>query len=433
MALPRMSHIAAVLGAAVAAVLACAAPAAAAFQPVLTASPAKPAAGAFSPLTVTVARPDGQPYITGLTVALPPGLLATIRDVEPCRERPAARGACGAGARVGAVRASVESGGSRFDLEGAAALTGPYRGAPFGLSVALRAAPGAPDLGTTVVRLAIFVDPTDAHLIIVSDPFPTRAAGTIVGVRSVALTVDRRRFTFNPTSCGAHELRAQVSASDGSSAAASGPLQTSGCNSLGFRPGLSLSVGGRREMRDGGHPSMRALVTARRGGANLREVAVRLPLSLALDYSNAGALCSFDAGRRGRCPRRSVIGRARAFTRVLRRPLAGDVYLVQGMRPGPGGRLVRTLPTLLVALRGEVSLNLRAASSVERGAIVTTLEVLPDAPIKRFELELNGGRRGILAVTLGRSLCRGRQLTRVRIEGQNGARQRRNVALRTAC
>jgi hypothetical protein len=94
---------------------------------------------------------------------------------------------------------------------------------------------------------------------------------------------------------------------------------------------------------------------------------------------------------------------------------------------------VRTLPTLLVALRGEVSLNLRAASSVERGAIVTTFEALPDAPITRFELELNGGRRGILAVTLARSLCRGRQLARVRMEGQNGAREGRNLALRTAC
>ena len=88
------------------------------------------AAGAFSPLSVGVERPDGQPYITGLTVALPPGLLATIRDAQPCRERAAAAGTCGAGARVGTVKVGVESGASRFDLEGAAALTGPYRGAP---------------------------------------------------------------------------------------------------------------------------------------------------------------------------------------------------------------------------------------------------------------------------------------------------------------
>ena len=148
--------------------------------------------------------------------------------------------------------------------------------------MALREAPGGPDLGTIIVRLAIFVDPTDAHLIVVSDPFPTSAAGSLVGVRSLALTVDRRRFTFNPTSCGTHELRALVSASDGSSASASGTLQTSGCSSLDFRPRLSLSVGGRREMRDGGHPSLRALVRARRGDANLRELALRLPLSLAL-------------------------------------------------------------------------------------------------------------------------------------------------------
>ncbi len=428
-----MSYIALVLAAVGAAALAGAGSAAAAFVPVLSVSEDNPAAGAFSPLSLRVERPDGQPYITALTVALPPGLLATIRDAEPCRERAAATGRCRAGSRVGTVSVGLDDGASRVTLAGDASLTGPYRGAPFGLSVALRAAPGGRDLGTTVVRLAIFVDPSDAHLIVVSDPFPTSAAGSPVGVRSVSMSVDRRRFMFNPTSCGEHELRAQVSASDGSSVAAGAPLRTSGCGSLGFRPRLSLSVGGRGEMGDGGHPSLRALVTARRPEANLREVALRLPLSLALDYENAGALCSFDAGRSGRCPRRSVIGRARALTPILRRPLAGDVYLVQGMRPGPGGRLVRTLPMLLVALRGQVSLNLLAATSVERGAIVTTFEALPDAPITRFELELNGGRRGILAVTLGRSLCRGRQLARVAMEGHSGARLRRAVALRTAC
>jgi hypothetical protein len=36
-------------------------------------------------------------------------------------------------------------------------------------------------------------------------------------------------------------------------------------------------------------------------------------------------------------------------------------------------------------------------------------------------------------VTLGRSLCRGRQLARVRMDGHNGARSSHGVALRTAC
>lgn len=426
-----MSHVAPALAAAVVA-LAGAGPAVAAFEPVLTVSSANPVAGAFSPLSIGVARPDGQPYLTGLTVALPPGLLGTIRDLELCRERAAATGGCGPGSRVGRVSVGVENATGRFALEGTASLTGPYRGAPFGLSVPLRAAPGGPDAGTTVVRLAMFVDPSDAHLIVLSDPLPTSAGGSPVGVRSIAMSVDRRRLMFNPTSCAVHELRAQVNASDGSSAPASASLQTSGCRSLGFRPRLSLSIGGRRQLRDGGHPRLRAVLKPPRGGANLRKLAIRLPLSLALDYENAGALCPFDAGRGGRCPRRSIIGRARASTPVLRRPLAGNVYLVQGMR-SPGGRLSRTLPTLLVALRGELSLNLRAASTVERGAIVTSFDALPDAPITRFELELHGGARGILGLTSGRSLCRGRQLARVEMVGQNGARLRREVALTRAC
>ena len=96
MALPRLSYITTLI-AAVAAALAGAGPAAAAFEPVLSVSEPNTAAGAFSPLSVGVERPDGQPYITALTVALPPGLLATIRDAQPCRERAAAAGTCGGG------------------------------------------------------------------------------------------------------------------------------------------------------------------------------------------------------------------------------------------------------------------------------------------------------------------------------------------------
>jgi hypothetical protein len=175
------------------------------------------------------------------------------------------------------------------------------------------------------------------------------------------------------------------------------------------------------------------VLTPRRGDANLRQVVVRLPLALALDLRNANSLCSFEAGQAGRCPRRAMIGRASARTAVLTRPLAGRVYLVEGRRTTTDGRQVRSLPTLLVALRGQAALDLRARTSVRGGAIDTTFEALPDAPITHFELELEGGSRAILVVTLGRNLCRGRQRAGVRMEGQNGRRTGGAVRVRTPC
>ena len=57
------------------------------------------------------------------------------------------------------------------------------------------------DLGTVVVRVALFVDPVTAQIHAVSDPIPDVFGGTLLSVRSVDLDLDRKEFTLNPTSC----------------------------------------------------------------------------------------------------------------------------------------------------------------------------------------------------------------------------------------
>ena len=97
--------------------------------------------------------------------------------------------------------------------------------------------------------------------------------------------------------------------------------------------------------------------------ANLRSAQVKLPLSLALDPFNAQSddLCEFEAGQRVDCPPSSIVGQAIAYTPVLNRPLEGPVHFVKNVRIDPKtGRTIRTLPTLLIPLRGEVALDLRA-------------------------------------------------------------------------
>jgi hypothetical protein len=168
----------------------------------------------------------------------------------------------------------------------------------------------------------------------------------------------------------------------------------------------------------------------------LKSATVTLPLSLALDPDNAesDSLCEFGDGLKDQCPERSVIGTATAVSPLLNRPLTGKVYFVKGLRTNGTGRLIKTLPTLLLELRGEIDINLRAVTSVpDNKHLVTTFPMVPDAPISAFFLALNGGPHGILEVTDGHNLCVGPQESFFTGIGQNGKRVDGTSALTSEC
>ena len=62
------------------------------------------------------------------------------------------------------------------------------------------------DLGTVVVRTALYVDPDTAQIHAVSDPIPTILHGIPLDLRSVALNIDRPDFTLNPTTCDPKQI-----------------------------------------------------------------------------------------------------------------------------------------------------------------------------------------------------------------------------------
>ena len=88
-------------------------------------------------------------------------------------------------------------------VQGKAYLAGPYKNAPLSLAVITPAIAGPFDLGTVVVRVALYVDQNTSQIHAVSDPLPTILDGIPLDVRSVSLSMDRSGFTFNPTSCEA--------------------------------------------------------------------------------------------------------------------------------------------------------------------------------------------------------------------------------------
>ncbi len=408
------------------------------FGPAMTAGTASSQAGGSSPFTFDLTREDRTDVFKNINVTLPGGLLAAVKDVPLCADADANAGSCPVGSRVGSATVAAGSGSSPFYLrDQPVSLTGPYKGASYGLAIAVHAVAGPFDLGTVVVRQALNIDPDDAHVTVVSDPLPTMRDGVPLRVRRINVVVDRPGFMRSPTSCEAKAIGASIGSLAGATVNLSSPFAASACDRLPFAPKLAMRLTGSKETKVGGHPGVEALVTQRPGEAALKSVGVTLPLSLALDPDHAASenLCEYADGLADRCPQKSVIGTATAVSPLLKAPLMGKVFFVKGVRTDPkSGRQIRTLPTLLLELRGEVSLNLRASSSVpDNKHLVSTFSMIPDAPVSSFQLKLDSGKNGILVVTDGANVCAATEKPFLSAVAQNGKRVDRAMSLTPDC
>jgi hypothetical protein len=402
-----------------------------------------PVAASSSPLHVRLARSDADGEFGSVSVDTPKGLLGRIKDVEKCSGAAAESGDCPASSRIGRATVGAGVGSNPFFLDtGRVYLTDGYKGAPYGLAVVVDAIAGPFDLGRVVVRSAIHVDRSTAQLKVVSDRFPTILKGVPLNIRTVRIAVDKPGFVVSPTNCKEQEFGGTATAVGGATAPLGSRFQIGDCARLAFTPRLGLRVRGRKQMRTGGHPGVRAVVRQANGQANIARARVVLPKSLALDPANARALCEFEDGTKpdleNHCPTGSKVGRARAKTPLLERDLVGDVFFVKNIRiDKQTGNRIRTLPMLVVALRGEIAINLKGTSSVRGGRLVNTFARVPDAPVTRFNLNLRGGANGILVVTdtaRGRlNLCRGRQTANIRMAGHNGKKATFPVRVKTPC
>ena len=409
------------------------------FSPAVVAGTLDTQAGASSPFSFDLTRGDRQDVISGVSAGLPGGLLASVKDVPLCADADAGAGTCPAASRVGSATVAAGPGDSPFYLrDQPVSLTGPYKGAPYGLAVAVRAVAGPFDLGTVVVRQALNIDVDDAHATVVSDPLPTIRDGVPFRVRRVHVVVDRPGFMQSPSSCDAKSIATNVFSAGGQTASLTTPIRFTGCDKLPFAPELALKLTGAKEAKVGGHPGFEALVTQRPGEAGIKAVTVTLPLSLALDPDNAqsDALCEYTDGLKNQCPAKSVIGTVTAISPLLKTALNGKVYFVKGVRTDPKtGRQIRTLPTLLIELRGEVNLNLRGTNSVpDNKHLTSTFPMIPDAPISSFSMKLNGGKKGILVITDGNdNICSVAQKPFLAAQGHNGKRLDTTTTMTVEC
>jgi hypothetical protein len=381
-------------------------------------------AGAYSPFIASFERADTDQELAGLTLSLPPGMLAKIAGVPQCSDADASAGSCPEGSRVGTVTASAGPGPNPLTVTGRAYLTGPYKGGPYGLAVVVPAVAGPFDFGNVVVRQSLRIDPHDAHVTDVSDPFPTilnprSANGELNGVpirlRRIDVSIDRPGFTFNPTNCNPLSFSGALSSVNGALAPIATPFQVTNCAALKFAPKFSVSTGASASKANGASLSVKLTYPNAPVGtyANVAKVKVSLPRQLPSRLTTLQRACVaavFEANPAS-CPRESVVGHVKVLTPLLPDPLTGPAYFVSH-----GGE---AFPDLTIVLQGDnITVDLIGSTQIKNGITTTTFKATPDVPFSSFELSLPQGK--FSALTANANLCRSKLTMPTEFTAQNG-------------
>jgi hypothetical protein len=411
------------------------------FAPSFDARPKSDAAATFTPFSVRIARTDGQQELKGVDITLPPGATAKLAGVPYCPPAAIAAAAARAGAaergnsscpdksQIGVATIASGSGSSPLQIGGKAFLAGPYSGAPLSLVVVTPAVAGPFDLGTVVVRVPIFVDSETAQIHAVSDAIPDVFGGAKLDVRSVFVNVNKDDFTLNGTNCSKFATAGTLKGGGAdpanpaawSSFQVSDPVQLDKCAPLKFRPKLNLRLFGATKRSK--HPRLRAILKARPGDANIARASVGLPHALFLDQASLFKICTRVQFAANACPKKSIYGRARAFTPLLGNPVEGPVYLRSSNNE---------LPDMVAHLQGQIDIDLVGRIDSFKGGIRTTFDRVPDVPVTKFVMTLPGGKRGLLVAS--KDLCKGKGVKAIiRFKAQNGKKLNKRQKLRTPC
>ena len=422
----------------------------------------------------TVSGPS--PAVTTIRVDIPPGEVSDPQATPKCADAQLTAGSCPGNSQLGIVKLTASlSGLSIYAIESVYNMTvGPTacpgyvsdyafyvattkqrvdicgsinKQPPYNLYFTITAPPGAATISSTLIFWGM---PGDSghnpqrgqSCLNIGSPCSIAASGPSVPSGTPFIT--------NPTAClpPGQVTTLTLGAADGSQATATSktPEPAINCQSLAFSPSLKLQLKGGNQTNVGKHPTLVANVGYLANQANIASSKVTLPLSLALDPKNSQHVCTDAAEFADSCPSSTLVGHATAVTPDLSVPLTGNVYLVQGIRcttgaqPSlagvcPSGQPIKTLPWMMVALRGaNAAIDLHAVTSVAHNKLVTTFFNTPDLPDSSFQLTINGGKRGILVVTGNKSLCATSRLDASSVfAGYNGKSRASNVKMTTPC
>jgi hypothetical protein len=409
------------------------------FNPRLVAGTSIATAGAFSSFHLKLDRDDGDQFLKDLNFSMPPGLTGDLSGITYCSEPSIlsaaanqgigeqAEPSCPVSSQVGTTNVAAGPGEHPFHAVGKMYLAGPFKGAPLSLVAVTPALAGPYDYGVVVVRVAVHVDPLDAHVFAASDTVPSIIGGIPIRMRSIQVNIDRPDFIVNPTNCSSMSVDSQGVGDQGAVTDFSSYFNAVDCSTLPFKPKMTVrQFGGSKKTRRAANPQMQFDLRTRKGDANIKSLTVTLPTAFEIDQRHLGNICSEKELTAKDCEGRTPIGRATTETPLLDQPLSGLVYAVSGS----GG-----LPKLAFILDGQVSLVPRAETRTviknDAARLRTTVPVVPDAPIGHFSLTVFGGKAGYLVNT--RSLCGHPPVAKVSYTAQSGKTRSQSVRIGASC
>ena len=386
------------------------------FQPTIDEASAQPEqAGSHSVSHIVISRPDGNDMLSGLKLSLPPGAAGSLSAVPKCPLAQAQAGACPDSTVVGNIKTTLGSGISLFTVPGKLFLAeAAVPGDVASIVATVPAKAGVPnaqgkypiDLGPDVViinRLRLRDEDTGVDTILlgayrngekISDGIPTVLEGVPLPVRQIEITVDREGFFLNPTGCTPRDVVGTFTSASGKTATSNFTTQAKGCDKLPFDPTLYMIVGERGKTNAGQnvHPPLTAIVTQKAGEAAIAKARVLVPDIVRPNVpflNEPNALCTDAQAQARACPAKSLVGSARVITPVLPFELRGPVHIVQ--------EIGNILPKLYIYLRGGgFEVLLKARNRITGVRTENTFDFVPDVPQSYFELNIEGGKDGLL-------------------------------------
>ena len=328
---------------------------------------------------------------------MPPGLTANLHGITYCPEAAIAAAAvtlgrteqsnpsCPASSEIGTSNVAAGPGTHPFHATGKIYLAGPFQGAPLSLVVVTPALAGPYDYGTVVVRVALHIDPLDAHVIADSETVPEIIGGIPLRLRSIQVNINKPNFMINPTNCSAFTVASQGVGDQGTVANFSSPFQAVNCETLPFAPRMSITqLGGHKATTAQQGPEPAIELNTRPGDANIKSLTVTLPKAFEIDQRHLGNICDRTELASDQCAGRQPIGEAIDRNPAARRAAQRPRLCGLGLRRPAPPRLHPRRPGDADA-RGRILLGSRRPSEDRRpGHPRCPDRALPLHPLRRL-------------------------------------------------
>jgi hypothetical protein len=384
-----------------------------------------PNGGAATSYTLNITRADGQQYLSQIKTTLPEGLVGLIPTVTQCAEAEANAGTCPVASKIGVVGVEAGAGPTPYTFTGNVYLTGPYSGAPFGLSIVVPAVAGPFNLGNVVTRGTLTIDPYTTRVTATST-LPTIVKGVPLRLRHIAVNINKQGFLTNPTNCGALSTDSTLSGftapglASGATQNLSTAFQVTACGALAFKPSFKAKTLAKTSKANGA--SLETTLNIGTGQTNFKSVMVQLPKQLPSRLTTLQKACPeavFNANP-FHCPSGSFVGGARANTPTLPGKLQGPAILVSH-----GGEAFPDLDLVMEA--NGVRAILVGNTKITKGITTTTFASTPDVPVSSITVNLPVGAHS--AVTANGSLCVNPLVMPTTLTGQNGFVVKQNTKI----